>query len=135
MHTSYIVVTMISEGLLAGGTYLFRRMDEALCEYREAHPSADVIDMGVGDVSTPVAPVVSEALRRASAEMGNRGFRGYSPALGYDFARKAVENYYQNQGINIQNVQIGVGNGAKDELALWNTIVDRASPALIPCPA
>lgn len=83
------------------GSYLFSDIAKKVAAYKKAHPEREIIRLGIGDVTQPIAPAVVEALHRAVDEMGDAGtFRGYAPDLGYDFLREAiVENDYRAWGL------------------------------------
>lgn len=126
---------LISNLLLNDGQYLFRQMQGEIGAYLRTH-NVDLMNMGVGDVVKPLAPVVVDGLRRASEEMlTSDGFRGYPPTEGYDFARRAVQEYYGAIGANLDLQQICIGSGAKDELAVWSRVYDREVPAMVVSPA
>lgn len=97
------------------GNYLFSTIGQKVREYQEAHPEADVIRLGIGDVTQPLAPEVIGALHHAVDEMGNaETFRGYAPDLGYAFLReKIAANDYQSRGCDISPEEIFVSDGAK----------------------
>ncbi len=38
--------------------------------FTEAHPEADIIRMGIGDVTQPIAKCVVEAMKKGADEMG-----------------------------------------------------------------
>lgn len=97
------------------GSYLFSNIASKVAAYKEAHPEADVIRLGIGDVTQPLAPAIIEALQKAVAEMGTpEGFRGYGPEQGYDFLREAIAaNDYQARGCDIHADEIFVSDGAK----------------------
>ena len=52
------------------GSYLFAEIARRVKEYTQAHPDADVIRLGIGDVTRPLAPAVVEAFEKAVREMG-----------------------------------------------------------------
>src|SRR5215813_6299077 len=85
--------------------YLFPEIGRRVRAFREAHPDAQVIRLGIGDVTLPLAPAIVEAMRAACAEMGTAaGFRGYAPdpAYGYDFLLDAIrESDYRARGVEI----------------------------------
>ncbi len=85
--------------------------------YKEEHPRADVISLGIGDVTQPLAPAVIEALHKATDEMAiATTFRGYGPERGYDFLREAiVENDFRSRGIDIEADEVFVSDGAKSD--------------------
>ena len=97
------------------GSYLFSEIAKRVAAYKEAHPEVDVIRLGIGDVTQPIAPAIIEALHKAVDEMGTpEGFRGYGPEQGYDFLRQAiVKNDYLARGCDISPEEIFVSDGAK----------------------
>ena len=50
--------------------YLFPEIGRCVRNFRELNPQADVISMGIGDVTQPLAPAIVEAMHRAVDEMG-----------------------------------------------------------------
>ena len=59
------------------GNYLFIEINRRTAAYQQAHPEADIIRLGIGDVTCPLAPAVVEAMRQAVEEMGSaKGFHG-----------------------------------------------------------
>ena len=97
------------------GSYLFSEIARRVKKYREEHSGADILLMGIGDVTRPLAPAIVEALKKAADEMGSAGtFRGYGPEQGYDFLREAIaEGDYHQRGIDIASDEIFVSDGAK----------------------
>ena len=70
-------------------SYLFSRINQMVAKFREENPEANVIRMGIGDVTRPLCPAVVDAMTEAVAEMGKaETFRGYGPEQGYDFLRE-----------------------------------------------
>ena len=97
------------------GSYLFTEVGRRVREYKAAHPEAEVISLGIGDVTLPIAPAVIGALHRAVDEMGSaESFHGYAPDLGYPFLReKIAEKDYMERGCGISPDEIFVSDGAK----------------------
>ena len=97
------------------GSYLFSTIGKKVREYKAQHPEADIISLGIGDVTQPIAPAVISALHTAVDEMARaESFRGYAPDLGYDFLREAIaENDYRSRGCDIAADEIFVSDGAK----------------------
>ena len=61
---------MINENFLKlSESYLFTEIARKVNAYKEEHPKADVISLGIGDVTQPLAPAVIEALHKATDEM------------------------------------------------------------------
>ena len=73
------------------GSYLFAEIARRVKEYGQEHPDAQLIRLGIGDVTRPLAPAVVEAMEKAAREMGRaETFRGYGPDYGYDFLIQAI---------------------------------------------
>ena len=85
--------------------------------FADENPDKEIIRLGIGDVTQPLAPAIIKALHAAVDEMGNADtFRGYAPDLGYDFLRSAiVENDYKSRGCEIYEDEIFVSDGAKSD--------------------
>ena len=98
-------------------TYLFTEVARRLKAYKEAHPDADIIRMGIGDVTCPICPVAVEAMVNAANEQGNAAtFHGYGPEQGYQWLRQAiVDGDYRSRGIHMDIDEIFVSDGAKSD--------------------
>ncbi|MDE7085831.1 MAG: LL-diaminopimelate aminotransferase, partial [Prevotella sp.] len=71
--------------------YLFADITKKVNAFRVMNPKADVLSLGIGDVTQPLCPVVVEAIHRAADELATaESFRGYGPEQGYDFLREAI---------------------------------------------
>ena len=92
-------------------SYLFSTINKKVSEYQEKNPKADIIRLGIGDVTRPIPAVVIEAIERAADEMKDSAtFRGYGPEQGYDFLKeKIMQNDYKDLGINTNEVFISDG--------------------------
>ncbi len=111
-------MALINENFLKlSESYLFTEIARKVNAYKEEHPKADVISLGIGDVTQPLAPAVIEALHKATDEMAiATTFRGYGPERGYDFLREAiVENDFRSRGIDIEADEVFVSDGAKSD--------------------
>ncbi|HIT02367.1 MAG TPA: LL-diaminopimelate aminotransferase [Firmicutes bacterium] len=99
------------------GSYLFSEIGRRVSAYSQENPGAELIRLGIGDVTQPLAPAVTQAMTRAVAEMGTQeGFRGYGPEQGYDFLRQAIARHdYQARGVEIDPEEIFVSDGAKSD--------------------
>ena len=97
------------------GSYLFAEIARRVKEYQAAHPDADIIRLGIGDVTKPLVPAVIEALHKAVDEMGcQETFRGYGPDFGYDFLVNAIrEGDYASRGVELAFDEVFVSDGAK----------------------
>ena len=99
------------------GSYLFSTIARKVREYKEANPDKDVISLGIGDVTQPLAPAIIDSLHKAVDEMAvKETFKGYAPDLGYEFLRSAiVKNDYAARGADIAIDEIFVSDGAKSD--------------------
>ena len=97
------------------GSYLFSTIGKKVAAYTAAHPEKNIIRLGIGDVTQPLAPAIIEAMHSAVDEMGSaETFRGYAPDLGYEFLRNAIaEGDYRLRGADIKADEIFVSDGAK----------------------
>lgn len=97
------------------GSYLFAETARRLKVYQAEHPDADIIRLGIGDVTMPLVPAVISAMHIAVDEMGKKEtFRGYGPDYGYDFLVNAIrENDYQPYGIELDYDEVFISDGAK----------------------
>ena len=95
--------------------YLFPEIARRVNAFSESNPDANVIKLGIGDVTEPLPEACREAMKAAIEEMGNRDtFRGYGPEQGYDFLRNAiVENDYKSRGCEIAADEVFVSDGSK----------------------
>lgn len=100
---------------LLQGNYLFSEVGKRAAAFQKAHPDADIIRMGIGDVTRPLVPAVIKAMHAAVDEMGCEAtFHGYGPDFGYEFLRHAiVARDYASRGIDIGEDEIFVSDGAK----------------------
>lgn len=101
------------------GSYLFSTIAKKVNTYKSEHPDKQVISLGIGDVTQPLAPAIIERLHSAVDEMADaKTFKGYAPDLGYDFLRTTIaENDYAARGVNIAADEIFISDGAKSDSA------------------
>lgn len=97
--------------------YLFSEIAKRVNAYKAANPDADIIRLGIGDVTLPLSPVVVEAMKKAADETGDAAtFRGYAPEYGYDFLREKIAEYYKKFPVNLSAEEIFVSDGAKSDV-------------------
>ena len=99
------------------GSYLFSTIAKKVKAYAENNPDKELIRLGIGDVTLPLAPAVIKALHGAVDEMAVREtFRGYAPDLGYEFLRSAIaQNDLARRGAKIGIDEIFISDGAKSD--------------------
>ena len=75
------------------GSYLFSTIAKKVSAYSAANPDKEIIRLGIGDVTLPLAPV-----------------------LGYEFLRNAIADHdYKKRGCDISADEIFVSDGAKSD--------------------
>lgn len=100
------------------GNYLFAEVAKRRDSYMKAHPEADVIKLGIGDVTRPLQPEVIKGLHNAVDEMGDeKTFRGYGPdGYGYEFLIRAIiENDFKPRGVSLDMDEVFISDGAKSD--------------------
>lgn len=98
-------------------SYLFSNIAKKVKAYSAANPEKEIIRLGIGDVTRPLAPACIEAMHKAVDEMANaETFQGYPPEYGQDFLLDAIlENDYKARGIDLDKTEIFVSDGAKSD--------------------
>lgn len=116
-------------------SYLFSTIAKKVNDYKAANPDADILRMGIGDVTLPLCSEVVKALESASHEMGAKEtFRGYGPEQGYDFLREKIIAYYAERGVALNLNEVFVSDGAKSDLGNILDIFDKDNTVLVPDP-
>ena len=97
--------------------YLFADIAKKVNAYKVAHPKSQVISLGIGDVTQPLAPAVIEAMHKAVDDMATLDrFHGYGPERGYLWLREAiVKNDFLPRGVHIDTSEIFINDGAKSD--------------------
>ena len=111
------MVTVNRNYLKLPGSYLFSTIAKKVSAYQAANPDVEIVRLGIGDVTQPLAPAIIEALHKSVDEMANaETFHGYAPDLGYEFLRSAIaKNDYEARGCQISADEIFVSDGAKSD--------------------
>lgn len=101
------------------GNYLFAEISKRVNAYKNEHPQAKIIRLGIGDVTRPLPEASIRAMHQAVDEMGREEtFRGYPEYEGYDFLiQKIIEVDYKKRGIKIDRDEVFVSDGAKSDTA------------------
>lgn len=116
-------------------SYLFSEIAHRVSRYTQEHPEADVIRMGIGDVTLPLCEAAVKALHDAADDQAKKEtFHGYGPEQGYDFVREAVRDYYASFGVAVDAADIFVGDGAKSDVGNILDLFDEDNTVLIPDP-
>lgn len=118
------------------GSYLFAEIARRVAAYKEANPDADIIRLGIGDVTQPLPQVCIEAMHKAVDDQAKaETFHGYGPEQGYSFLSEAIiKNNYTDRGIEIAPDEIFVSDGSKSDCGNIQEIFGTANKVAITDP-
>ncbi|WP_094603021.1 LL-diaminopimelate aminotransferase [Sporomusa silvacetica DSM 10669] len=112
-------MALINENYLKlQGSYLFAEIARRITKFKEDNPSADVIRLGIGDVTRPLPEAVIKGLHTAVDEMADvKTFRGYGPEQGYQFLiEKIIATDYQSLGVSLDVDELFISDGSKSDV-------------------
>ena len=117
-------------------SYLFSTIAARIAQYRDTHPSARIIRLGIGDVTRPLVPAVVEAMHAATDEMAKKAsFRGYGPEQGYAFLREAVvRGEYASRNVDVSPDEVFISDGSKCDVANFQELFSSDCRVSIPDP-
>ena len=118
------------------GSYLFAEIARRVAAYKEANPDADIIRLGIGDVTQPLPQVCIEAMHKAVDDQAKaETFHGYGPEQGYSFLPEAIiKHNYTDRGIEIAPDEIFVSDGSKSDCGNIQEIFGTANKVAITDP-
>lgn len=118
-------------------SYLFAEIARRVKVYEETHPekAADIIRLGIGDVTLPLTKSVIEALHEAvDSQAVSETFKGYGPEQGYAFAQEAIADYYARNGVEVKATDIFISDGAKSDTGNITELFAQDNVVLVPDP-
>lgn len=118
-------MALINENYLKlPGSYLFSEIARRVEAYKAANPEANIIRLGIGDVTKPLPEAVITGLHSAVDEMASeKTFKGYGPEQGYDFLlEKIIEFDFKARGVELAVDEIFVSDGSKSDTANFQEI-------------
>lgn len=97
--------------------YLFIDITRKVNSFKVTHPKAEVIHLGIGDVTRPIPAACREAMCKAVNDLGKaETFHGYGPEQGYDFLIEAILKHdYASRGVSLSASEIFISDGAKTD--------------------
>lgn len=103
-------MALIDEKLLRiSKKYLFSTIEKKRDELKALLQEDQLVDLGIGDISLPLAPSIVEGLKAGADEMGTHVI-GYGPYEGYSFLREAIVNSeYSHVDVGIDEIFISEG--------------------------
>ena len=118
-------------------SYLFSEIAHRTAAYAEQNPQkgAQIIRLGIGDVTKPLGKVVLKALHEGVDAMSSaETFKGYGPEQGYEATRNAIAAYYKKNGVEVDPGDIFVSDGAKSDTGNITDLFGPGNVILIPDP-
>lgn len=116
-------------------SYLFSTVAKKVNEFAAKYPDKKIIKLGIGDVTLPLCKEVVKALKNTSEEMGiKESFHGYGPEQGYEFLKTKLQKYYETHGVNLDNDEIFISDGAKSDLGNILDLFAVDNTVLVPDP-
>ena len=105
--------------------YLFTEIVKRTNDYKKNHPDADIIELGIGDVTLPIADCVINAMHNAVDELSNIDtFVGYGPEIGYGFLREKISEWdYKKIGIQIDKNEIFISDGIATDIGNFGDLL------------
>ena len=119
-------MALVNESYLKlNGRYLFSEIARKVDIYKTNHPKAELISMGIGDVTRPLVKSVIDAMHKAVDEMSiSDTFRGYGPEQGYPFLiEKIIESDFEQRGIHLGKDEVFVSDGCKSDMGNIGDII------------
>lgn len=117
-------------------SYLFAGIAKKTKQYLEEHPDKHLYRMGIGDVSLPLCQAVIDALHEGVKDQAvKESFHGYMPECGEMFLREAICRHYATRGVTLEDDEVFVSSGAKDDLADILDMFDVSNKILVTEPA
>ncbi|MDR2105254.1 MAG: LL-diaminopimelate aminotransferase [Deferribacteraceae bacterium] len=114
--------------------YLFSDIAKKVAVYLEKNKGADIIRLGIGDVTLPLTSCAIKAMHEAVDELAcSATFRGYGPEQGYPFLTEAIVDA-EYKGLGITSDEIFVSDGAKCDVGNFQELFDRSVKAAITDP-
>ena len=117
-------------------SYLFSDIAKRVAAFQKENPDKEVIKMGIGDVTLPLADVCLKAFHKGVDDLADKAtFKGYGPEQGYDFLRRAIaEHDFQSRGADISSDEVFVSDGAKCDTGNFQELFSPDAVIAVPDP-
>ncbi|MDR3314005.1 MAG: LL-diaminopimelate aminotransferase [Oscillospiraceae bacterium] len=113
-------------------SYLFSTIGKKVREYQAAHPAAEIIRLGIGDVTRPLPAASIAAMHAAVEEMAHaETFKGYPTDIGITFLEEAIRADYALHGVALDLDEIFLSDGAKSDTGNIGDIFDSANTVAV----
>ena len=117
-------------------SYLFSDIAKRVAAFQKENPDKEVIKMGIGDVTLPLADVCIKAFHKGVDDLADKAtFKGYGPEQGYDFLRSAIaEHDFRSRGADISADEVFVSDGAKCDTGNFQELFSSDAVIAVPDP-
>lgn len=120
---------------LAAG-YLFPEIAKRTREFAAANPDAEVMRLGIGDTTEPLAPLVIKDLHAGVDKLAKtETYSGYGDEQGNTKLREALTDFYKKLGVEVDTSEIFVSDGAKSDSANIQSIFSTDNIVAVQDPA
>ena len=114
---------------------LFSDMAKKINTFKFLRPYAELIDLGINDVTSPLPSSVIEAMHKAVEDMADSTrFHGYGPEQGYAFLQESIKGYYAGRGVDLDISEIFISDGAKSDIGNILDIFSVDNTVMVPDP-
>jgi LL-diaminopimelate aminotransferase len=115
--------------------YLFPEIGRRVREFQAANPDADIIKLGIGDVTEPLTSSVATNMSKYAAGLGtDEGQCGYEPASEGEL-KQALSERYGKLGVSLRPSDFFISDGAKSDSANIQDIFHPQSVVAVQDPA
>ena len=98
--------------------YLFPEIARRTREFADKNPKAELVRLGIGDTTLPLGSNVINKLHQTIDDMADgKTYRGYGAEQGDEQLRRAIAGHYKRYGVDLQDDEIFVSDGAKPDSA------------------
>jgi LL-diaminopimelate aminotransferase len=113
--------------------YLFPEIGRRVKEFTDANADAQVIRLGIGDVTLPLAPAVLKAFHEGVNDMAQgESFHGYGPEQGYGWLSQVIiDKAYKPLGVDLKTSEVFISDGSKCDCANILDIFDLGNKVAI----
>jgi len=113
--------------------YLFPEIGRRVKAFTDANANAQVIRLGIGDVTLPLAPAVLKAFHEGVDDMAKgETFHGYGPEQGYDWLSQVIiDKSYKPLGVDLKTSEVFISDGSKCDCANILDIFDLGNKVAI----
>jgi LL-diaminopimelate aminotransferase len=113
--------------------YLFPEIGRRVKAFTDANDDAQVIRLGIGDVTLPLAPAVLKAFHEGVDDMAKgESFHGYGPEQGYDWLSQVIiDKAYKPLGVDLKTSEVFISDGSKCDCANILDIFDHGNKVAI----